>query len=171
MSTRANVLMKSSEWHEEIWFYRHCDGYPDGALPTLCTFLKWLREDKIRDNAGQSSGWLILIGAKECNVYRDDNFKKQPKKTLTEPIYDWKCGSYEPTTGRHGDIEFLYTIDLDSKQILVEEIYGDKETWEVSDELVESMSNVFIGEVDEVEEEKEQGAEFRKLVFIGEKDV
>lgn len=30
---------------------------------------------------------------------------------------DWKVGAIEPTTGIHGDIDYLYTIDLITKEI------------------------------------------------------
>ena len=30
---------------------------------------------------------------------------------------EWKCGAYEPATCRHGDIEFLYILDLIEKTI------------------------------------------------------
>jgi hypothetical protein len=33
---------------------------------------------------------------------------------------DWKCGAYEPTTGIHGDIEYLYVVDLAAKEIHID---------------------------------------------------
>ena len=30
---------------------------------------------------------------------------------------DWKVGAYEPTVGPHGDIEFLYVIDVEKATI------------------------------------------------------
>lgn len=115
MSTRANIIIKNSKYNEKLWFYRHSDGYPEGAMPTLQKFMAWLRDGKIRDNVVQSAGWLILIGAEEYG-YEWDNTKKVTKQSITT-LKDWKCGAYEPTTGRHGDIEFLYVIDLDTKEL------------------------------------------------------
>ena len=116
MSTRANVVIKDK--YHELWFYRHSDGYPEGTLPTLEKFVRWVNEGKIRDNDSQAAGWLILIGAEEYN-YTYENHEKVtlPYEKLFSPEskgeYDgWKCGAYEPTSGRHGDIEYLYTIDL-----------------------------------------------------------
>jgi len=106
MSTRANIIIKDG--NEKLWFYRHSDGYPEGTLPTLNKFLNLIKEGKIRDNISQAAGWLILIGHEE---YGSKN-----------PLYDWKVGAYEPTIGRHGDIEYLYTIDLEKKEIKVEEV-------------------------------------------------
>jgi len=64
MSTRAQIKITDS-FGQELWFYRHSDGYPDGTLPTLQKFLDWVKAGKIRDNVEQAAGWLILIGAEE----------------------------------------------------------------------------------------------------------
>jgi len=133
MSTRASVKITDS-FGDELWFYRHSDGYPEGTLPTLKIFCDWVREGRIRDNCGQACGWLILIGASEYSkVWRtvDGELKQVDKETIMEPIsgdsfMGWKCSSYEPATCAAGDAEFLYTIDLDEKTISVECINSGK---------------------------------------------
>ncbi len=100
MSTRANIIIKDN--YSKLFFYRHSDGYPEGTLPSLNVFLDRVKQGKIRDNVSQAAGWLIAIG-------------------MEEQYYSWKVGSYEPTTGIHGDIEYLYIIDLESKTITVHE--------------------------------------------------
>jgi hypothetical protein len=82
MSTRANILIKDE--CDELWFYRHSDGYPTGCLPTLAKFMSWVKDRKIRSNVGQSAGWLIVIGKEE---YESEGLNS-----------DWKVGAYEPTT-------------------------------------------------------------------------
>ena len=109
MSTRANIVIK--ECGRELIFYRHSDGYPEGTLPTLEKFVKWINDGKIRRSLMQASGWLIVIGNTEYGV--NMNFEKD------EPL-NWKVGSYEITTGIHGDINYLYTIDLDKKIVEIE---------------------------------------------------
>ena len=116
MSTRCQVVIKDG-YNEQIIFYRHSDGYPEGAMPTLQKFMDWQRRGLIRDNAEQSAGWLILIGAQEYGT----NYKGI-SHDITEPnsgdsCSGWKCGAYEPAIGRHGDIEFLYILDLKEKTI------------------------------------------------------
>lgn len=110
MSTRANVLIKDQ--HDSLWFYRHSDGYPEGTLPTLADFMGRAKRGEIRRNVGQAAGWLIVIGQDEyadCNDYTP-----------------WKVGAYEPTTQQHGDIEWLYTLDLATMTIDVASVgYGD----------------------------------------------
>lgn len=124
MSTRANIIIKDS-FGDKLFFYRHSDGYPDGTMPTLNIFLDWVKSGKIRDNTSQSAGHLILLGAieygtipafeKSAPLYEGAK-EKGKLDTLTAPS-NWKVGAYEPTVGIHGDIEYLYVIDLEKKTI------------------------------------------------------
>ena len=102
MSTRANIVLKDTHG-EQLWFYRHSDGYPAGTMPTLKKFIQLVLDGKIRDNASQAGGWLVIIGHEEYKKYRSD----------------WKVGAYEPTTGKHGDIEYLYTISLNDQTVII----------------------------------------------------
>ena len=130
MSTRANIVIKDS--CDQLWFYRHSDGYPEGAMPTLQKFVKWLRDGTIRNNSDQAAGWLILVGAEEYN--RGDHtvaYKQLPASEAFSPDVSggctgWKCGAYEPTTGVHGDIEFLYVIDCEAATITCYDSWDDK---------------------------------------------
>lgn len=123
MSTRANIVIK--EGNQKLFFYRHSDGYPEGAMPTLSIFMDWLKSGKIRTDVQQGSGWLILLGAMEYNTLPKFEIEKPwregakgyGKVESIQAPEDWKCGAYEPTTGIHGDIEFLYVIDLAKKEI------------------------------------------------------
>lgn len=129
MSTRCQVIVKDS-FGGELWFYRHNDGDPEGTMPSLEKFLQWAREGKIRDNVEQASGWLILIGALEYGTvypWRSPDGKERPKtiEELFTPSGEkgnWECGAFEPSVPHeHGDIEYLYTIDLAKKEITYEE--------------------------------------------------
>ena len=109
MSTRANIVIRD-DCGSELWFYRHSDGYPTGALPTLRKFCKWVDEGRIRANACQSAGWLILLGHHE---YADANLNVSfPPTNEPNSVYGWKVGAYEPTEGLHEDVEYLYEIML-----------------------------------------------------------
>ena len=120
MSTRANIVVTDS-YGDTLWFYRHSDGYPEGTMPTLDEFMKRVVTGELRSNASQAAGWLIIIGHEEYQEVRD----KYPS------INGWKVGAYEPTTGQHGDIEFLYTIDLKDKTIEMHNISsGEKQLLE-----------------------------------------
>ncbi len=110
MSTRANI--KIEDKYDELLFYRHSDGYPEATLPTLKKFMKWVKDGKIRNNVEQASGWLIAIGNEE---YDKDN------EPSTNEVMGWKVGSYEPAVDIHGDIEYLYELDLQENEITIYE--------------------------------------------------
>ena len=128
MSTRANVVLREN-WGDgkaEIWLYHHGDGYPEGMMPMLQYFINYMRRGEIRNNVEQSAGWLVLWGAKEQASYVGGYDRKKGKllvrKNLFEPGsksngYGWKATAYEPSFGRHGDIEYLYVIDCDEMTI------------------------------------------------------
>ena len=120
MSTRANVIIKDR--YDKIYFYRHSDGYPEGTMPTLNKFLNLVKNGRIRGNTGQAAGWLVLIGAEEYNSSLKNAENPEP-----DNYFSWKVGAYEPTDGLHGDIEFLYIIDLDKQKI--EARYTTREFW------------------------------------------
>ena len=141
MSTRANIVLKETYSYkdadgkvvtksEELIFYRHSDGYPDGTLPTLEIFMNWLKTGKIRNNLSQAAGWLVVLGAIEYGSIPKHKTEKPWESSeqeyaildsIEEPR-DWKCGAYEPTTCIHGDIEYLYEIDLTNKTLTVNEV-------------------------------------------------
>jgi len=134
MSTRANVTVKDR--NDMLWFYRHSDGYPDGALPTLSEFMRKVASGEIRDNVVQAAGWLIVIGHKEylprplrneVGRFRKMTSDEKARAERTQGFSDWKVGAYEPTTTRHGDIEYLYALNLENRTI---NVY--KTTWDTS---------------------------------------
>lgn len=111
MSTRCNIKLVSGP--DVLWFYRHSDGYPGGAMPLLEEFMGHIKSGAIRNNMSQSAGWLIYLGAKEYGFH-------EPNELNTG--MGWKVGSIEPTTEQHGDIEYLYTVDLQAQTITTEEV-------------------------------------------------
>lgn len=133
MSTRCNVIVKDS-FGDQIMFYRHCDGYPEGVAKTLGEFIQLVRDNKLRDNAEQAAGWLIVLGYEE---YLSSN-SLQAMRTNTQgtSVDGWKVGAYEPCLQLHTDIEYLYEIDLVSKTIRAWEMhYSDKKGKEVTKAL------------------------------------
>lgn len=116
MSTRASICVQAECCGEleQQWFYRHSDGYPEpphGVLPDLKKFLLWTREGKIRRNVEKASGWLVRIGA--------DQSRPEP----TQDVSGWKASHYEPCPHDqpHGDVEYIYIVDLDKMEIQVHE--------------------------------------------------
>lgn len=106
MSTRANIII--SDDVACVYFYRHADGYPEETMKSLKDFVKGYSSGQLRRNVIQSSGWLVLHGHDE---YKGD-------------CQAWKVGAYEPTTEIHGDIEFLYEIDLANGELRAKTAQG-----------------------------------------------
>ncbi len=131
MSTRANIMIMTTttfgdeKFIEKQLLYRHSDGYPEGTLPTLKVFMKWIISGKIRGNVSQSCGWLVLIGAVEYHTIAAKLFEgtKYNIDTLAKwTPGDWKCGAYEPAMELTGDHEFLYELDLTKKEIRITDV-------------------------------------------------
>ena len=77
-----------------------------------------------------------MIGALEYGTIpkHKSEEKEQYGRTSTEVDFesieapeDWKVGAFEPTTGQHGDIEYLYTIDLIAEVITCSEDFEEIE--------------------------------------------
>lgn len=119
MSTRCQVIVKDQ--YSEVWFYRHSDGYPEGALPTLSKLVDWMASGRIRADAMQGSGWLVIIGNHEYQGHGS----AYPEPSTTHPYGGWKVGAYEPSQPkRQGDIEYLYTIDCEALTVSVRQVKG-----------------------------------------------
>lgn len=114
MSTRAQIKVTDS-FGDSLLFYRHSDGYPEGALPTLKTFMSMVKSGQLRNNVEQSAGWLILLGSKEDGYAAPYN-KYTP----------WKVGAIEPAYCMHDDIEYFYILDLNKLTITVQTVPGFK---------------------------------------------
>lgn len=136
MSTRCNVVV-TDEFGAKIMFYRHSDGYPSGVAPTLGEFLRLVKTNRLRDNAEQSAGWLIVLGYEEYSQgdYGNDLAKMRGNTEGTN-MSGWKVGAYEPSTGIHGDIEYLYEIDLKAKALKGWHHDGERKGASVTRELL-----------------------------------
>lgn len=117
MSTRCQVIVKDE--YSEVWFYRHCDGYRDGVAPTLDKFCMWINEKRIRNNAEQAAGWLVILGREEYKRWeKRDHEREASQRGPFEPGHDigmsgWDVGAYEPCDQKlHGDIEHLWIVDV-----------------------------------------------------------
>lgn len=120
MSTRCNIIIKDDS--SKLYFYRHSDGYPEVTGKDLKDFVKGYN-GKLRTNVGQSAGWLIVHGHLSAIESR---IKSQAKYGDVGSLYAWKVGDYEPTDCVHGDIDYLYTIDLSSRTLTCESVWDNK---------------------------------------------
>jgi hypothetical protein len=127
MSTRANIVIQDSR--SKLYFYRHSDGYPECTMESLKEFVD-MYKTQLRGNISQSAGWLILKGAVEYGFKGD---LKDPSGDNNKYEWNtWKVGAYEPTTDIHGDIEYLYIINLEDKTLKCYKVGYNEDTWEVN---------------------------------------
>lgn len=108
MATRCNVIVEDNSGYR-IFMYRHNDGYPESVLPALAPILSALRNDK-------------------------DFFNRSPFQSRLERIADVKKSAayvaakieeiepFEFTTDIHGDIEWLYTLNVDTTELHYEHL-------------------------------------------------
>jgi hypothetical protein len=106
MSTRTVVILKDET--SKVIFYRHSDGYPACTGEDLKKFVEGYRTGMMRDNVGQSAGWIIVRGHAE---YLEKNaFTGEP---TSEGFSGWKVGAYEPAGNLGMGEEYIYIIDLE----------------------------------------------------------
>jgi len=107
MSTRATILIKSEKKKESVRIYHHCDGYPEGIGSDMKDFLEticyWDVYEIANDLIKGRCG--ILVGNR-----RDDG--------------------YELTSCQHGDEEYAYLIDCDTKTLTCYEVGWDEFEWD-----------------------------------------
>lgn len=124
MSTRASIIVQDG--YERIQFYRHSDGFPTGTMPLLERFMEHVRAGRIRANASQAAGWLVIMGAQELvEIFsRHDGMIDAGDGSLadykpSETLFGWKASTIEPCQTPPADIEYVYTVDVGLQSIRV----------------------------------------------------
>ena len=85
-------IIIKNKW-DKFFIYRHCDGYPQVAGKDLIK--------RFKDKINQDYIWITDF--------------------VNELVKD-KNNDYEITDSVHGDIKYLYTIDMDKKTFEVQEV-------------------------------------------------
>lgn len=93
MSTRANIVVRDGM--NDIQLYKHSDGYPSGAVPAI-------------QKALQFSWKLPRFEATDFAAA----FVRANKDGGGQIYID---GTYEEGVTEHGDIEYLYFVELDNE--------------------------------------------------------
>ena len=88
MSTRAQIVV---EGNEGVYIYQHCDGYPEGILPTLCAEVKRFVALRGFDPEYLTARIMYAI------IEGQDPGNKG-------------CTGFGLGTEQHGDIEYLYKV-------------------------------------------------------------
>ncbi len=129
MGTRASIRIKD-QFGCELWFIRPYDGFPGHTMPSLQRLMGWVRAGHLRDCASEASTWLILLGIRSHVSGLAAQVKGYSKDvTQMEPLtHDRDVGSYQVTNMRHGDIDYLYELDLSLCTIACYSVQPKKDT-------------------------------------------
>ena len=95
MSTRCNVIVKEND-SKFFQLYHHYDGYPEGVGVDLENYIKEMDSEQLED------------GKKFCD------FLSNPSRDT----YEYEGTNIHP----HGDIEYLYVVDISKQKIQCYEI-------------------------------------------------
>ena len=118
MSTRCNVIIKNAT--ERVQMYHHHDGYPDGVGQDLEEYFKELEKEEVAHTPAAIADYL-------CADERQDEYEREAE-----------------TTHLHGDIEYLYVIDLDDDTINCRKVW----LWDIE----ASDDDVIAGAIDGTKE-------------------
>ena len=135
MSTRAQIQIKGSE----VMIYKHSDGYPSETLPTLIGTMQTFIKER-GNEPDYALAQIMRAFARRDEKRRQEQLERHQNELAKweedEPEYEsvkmWVdiYGKHRMTgwgldTVRHGDIEFLYTVDLSKGVVIVETGYGE----------------------------------------------
>ena len=108
MSTRCQVIVRTPKKTslgqnpgDEIYLYRHCDGYPDSIIPSLLMAYKM-------SDAQEENGWQAARPYKAAGYIIAAGFSPFE----AEKPHSYSCIAYEPLPYKelHCDIEYLYIV-------------------------------------------------------------
>ncbi len=149
MSTRSQLRFvdSSRDWTDPVQVYRHSDGYPEGVLPAL----RKLRD--VQNNTATLRGanyaaanFIFLCKLQGMTMYEDDGFSRNsidqddildPEEwDVDQPHFLLGYGVESPSSGIHGDEEYLYIVDVGVPgwEVSVSK-HGGFPSWEAADDL------------------------------------
>lgn len=103
MSTRAQIKIKDYD----VTIYKHSDGYPQGVIPSLRAYL-----GKFVKNRGNDKEYAIARILMNFALLEKEYREKMPSPFNEESFTGWGL-----CTDLHGDIEYLYIVDLECRKI------------------------------------------------------
>jgi hypothetical protein len=142
MSTRGQIKVKGSE----IMIYKHSDSYPGGVMPTLKEIVKTFADKRGNDPAYALAQIMRAFARRDekRRLERLEETKERIREAndreesgLLSELEVWlKMYQKHSMTGwgldcvQHGDIEYLYEVDLEKRTITIYDL------WEGTEEVV-----------------------------------
>lgn len=112
MSTRAQIQIEGSD----VLIYKHCDGYPDGVLPTLRPFVAAFFKHRGWDPAYFTARCLAAFVAeaeKSRAAWRKQVERETPALVKSYGFDRPDFLSFGVDTSIHGDIAYFYHVAKD----------------------------------------------------------
>lgn len=116
MSTRAQIKIKDYP----VMIYKHSDGYPEGVLPTVKPYMRKFVNNRGNDKEYAIARLMMHFGVVD-KEWREKMHRENPNMFSEESFV-----GYGLTTELHGDIEYLYIIDLEIKSIEVVDVWAEE---------------------------------------------
>lgn len=117
MSTRSQIKVKGSE----VMIYKHSDGYPSEVMPTLTEVMTQF----IRERGNEPDYALAQIV--RAFARRDEERRKEiaaSDSNFAHMYQEHSMTGWGLDTVRHGDIEYLYLVDLELGVIVINHGFG-----------------------------------------------
>ena len=126
---RSETTGEQSETNRIAQIYRHSDGYPDSVLRDLVQLKQLLDETRTeRGPAYAAAQFLFLDTLSTMTLYVDEERDRsihadQPSdllepanmEHLDQPLFLLGHGVENPTDGIHGDEEYLYVVEIPTR--------------------------------------------------------
>jgi hypothetical protein len=119
MSTRCQIALYEMKEQclqtPSILIYKHCDGYPDGVLPTLVPFLKEFSNTRGLRDTDYCGAWLVHHFIDE-HIQHNKEFNESLKRNGHTDLVDMSVLKdkdflgYGISRAFAGDIEYLYRV-------------------------------------------------------------
>jgi hypothetical protein len=118
MSTRAQIKVRGSE----IMIYKHSDGYPSEVIPTLQKVMKQFLIER-GNEPDYALAQIMRAFARRDEKRRVERLKKDDN--FSQYYKEHRMTGWGLDTIRHGDIEFLYIVDLEVGVIVINAGFGN----------------------------------------------
>lgn len=145
MSTRSQIKVKGSD----IMIYKHSDGYPSGVMPTLKKTVEWFIEERGNEPDYALAQIMRAFARRDERKRKEglaehkamlENFEGEEDSTEYKHLKMWvDMYSKQSPTGwgldciRHGDIDYMYIVDLKNGIITIEGRDGVEEVIKVKE--------------------------------------
>ena len=123
MSTRCQIKFISEG--KEVLIYRHSDGYPEGDFGVVNSISKFLKWDSRGDDIEYIPANFIFFEKVNMALHFNENREVRGENPITlnnlleEDYMQLGYGVCQPND-YHGDIEFLYTVDIEKRTLTVQ---------------------------------------------------